>query len=101
MSYLDETAGAIQALVPDRLLPDEDGVEDLFRLYALLAHVKAEDVTAEDVHDAWALWMLRRDADHESIVPFSSLDASTRREDAPFVDAIRQVAREGRGSSSR
>lgn len=93
MTYLDTTAAAIRAQIPDQLLPDEDHLDDLFLVYALLAHVKGESVTAEDVHDAWSLWMLRRDDDHESIKPFSELNSSTRREDMPFVEAIRDVAR--------
>ena len=93
MTYLDETAAAIKARVPEHLLPDEERLEDLFRLYALLAYVKREEVTAEDVHNAWALWMLREDSDHESIKPFAELDRPTQREDLPFVEAIREVAR--------
>ena len=92
MTYLDETAAAIKALVPDDLLPDEEGLDDLFRLHALLAHVRGKEVTTEDVHDAWSLWMLRRDGAHDSIKPFADLDPATRREDLPFVEAIRKVA---------
>ena len=92
MTYLDETAAAIKAGLSEDLIPDEQGLDDLFRLYALLAHVKGGHVMAEDVHDAWSLWMLRQDNDHESIKPFAALDPSTRREDLPFVEAIRKVA---------
>ena len=95
-TYLDQTAQAIMNRVPTHLLPDEGGIEDLFRLYALLARVKGQAVTAEDVHDAWSLWMLHHDATHESIKPYSELDPSTRREDRPFVEAIRAVAAEQR-----
>lgn len=92
MTYLDRTARAIKDRVPPELLPEEDRLDDLFRLYALLARVKGKEVTEEDVHDAWALWMLAQHGDHESIKPFSELDPSTRREDQPFVQAIRAVA---------
>jgi hypothetical protein len=94
VNYLDETSAAIKARVPADLLPNEEGLDDLFRLYALLARVKGEQVTPEDVHDAWALWMLSRERDHSSIRPFAELDSSTRREDLPFVEAIRAVAAE-------
>jgi hypothetical protein len=94
MSYLDEVAKAIQALVPKDDMPDEEGTDHLFLLYALLARAKGEAATAEDVHDAWAVWMLARGQDHESIRPYQELDPSTRREDAPFLDAIHEVARE-------
>jgi len=96
MTYLDRTAQAIKTRVPADLLPDEPRLDELFRLYALLARVKGTDVTAEDVHDAWSLWMLDGDGDHESIKPYSELDPSTRREDQPFVEAIRAVAADQR-----
>ena len=94
MTYLDQTARAIRDRVPSHLLPNEEGVDELFRLYALLARVKGADVTAEDVHDAWSLWMREREGGHASIKPFDELDPSTRREDLPFVEAIRAVAGE-------
>lgn len=94
MTYLDSTAAAIKARVPEDKLPDEPRLDELFRLYALLARVKGTEVTAEDVHDAWSLWMLGEDDDHESIKPYGELDPATRREDQPFVDAIRAVAGE-------
>jgi hypothetical protein len=92
VTYLDLTAQKIRDRVPAQFLPDADDLDDLFRLYALLARVKGQLVTEEDVHDAWALWMLRHDNDHQSIRPFSELDPSTRREDRPFVAAIHAVA---------
>lgn len=91
MTYLEHVAAAIKARVPPNVLPDENDVDGLFRIYALLARVKGGQVTAEDVHDAWVLWMLGQQRDHSSIRPFSDLDPSTRREDLPFVDAIRSV----------
>lgn len=94
MTYLDSTAAAIKAHVPEDKLPDEPRLDELFRLYALLARVKGTEVTAEDVHDAWSLWMLGEDDDHESIKPYRELDPATRREDRPFLDAIRSVAAE-------
>jgi hypothetical protein len=68
------------------------GADDLFRLYALLVRVKGEAVTAEDVHDAWSIWMLGQRADHESMKPYAELDPSTREADDPFLEAIRAVA---------
>lgn len=91
MTYLERIGAAIKARVPPDVLPDDDDVDGLFRIYALLARVKGEQVTAEDVHDAWALWMLGQQRDHSSIRPFCDLDPSTRREDLPFVDAIRSI----------
>jgi hypothetical protein len=91
MTYLDELATEIERRVPHELLPD-DGTDSLFRLYALLALAKGRAVTAVDVHNAWAAWMLERDPGHRSIKPFDELDAETQASDAPFVEAIRAVA---------
>ena len=92
MTYLDELAIEIKRRVPRELLPG-DGMESLFRLYALLALAKGTAVNAVDVHNAWAVWMLERDPGHRSIRPFDELDADTQASDAPFVEAIRAAAK--------
>ena len=92
MIYLDELAEAIRQAVPSRALPDGETLS-LFRAYAVLLLAKGEDVTRADVHNAWVAWMAGQDGDHESLVPFSDLDAETQAEDSPFVVAIRKVAR--------
>jgi hypothetical protein len=92
VTYLEELAAAIRSRVPENMLPQENGLDELFLLYALLARAKGAQVTAEDVHDAWSLWMLGRHGEHASIKPFDELDPATRREDLPFVKAIREVA---------
>lgn len=79
----------------EELLPDAYGVDDLFRLYALLALTKGIGTTAEDVHDAWAVWMVQRGEGHQSVRPFSELDATTRAEDRHFVEAIHAACGEG------
>ncbi len=92
MNYLRDTAEAIRQKVPTHLLPDEDSAT-LFLLYAVLARAKGTSVTREDVHNAWVAWMLiQGNEGHESMVPFSKLGPDTRREDEPFVEAIRSVA---------
>jgi hypothetical protein len=91
--YLSRRAAEIKARVPDALVPEPtDEPDALFRLYALLALTTGKETTCENVHDAWCAWMLNRGESHESIVPFSELDRKTKREDQPFVDAIRAVA---------
>lgn len=94
MNYIDDLAQRIRTKVPADLLPDEDTTQ-LFRSYALLALAKGPEVTAKDVHDAWAAWMSATDPGHEAIQPFENLEGPARREDQPFVDAIRAVALEG------
>lgn len=89
-SYIDAMADAIVQRTPPALLPDDaEDLRGLFRLYALLAFCKGEAVSASDVHDAWVVWMLDRGEEHESLVPFEALSADVKREDAPFVEAIR------------
>jgi hypothetical protein len=92
LSYVAEVAEAVRHAIPDDLLPDED-VDELIRMYAVLALAKGEELTAEDVHDAWAVWMSTIDPSHPGLRPFSELDEDTQRQDEPFVEAIRAVAR--------
>lgn len=92
-TYLDETAHMIREEVPPSSLPDDaQDLPQLFRLYALLVHVKGELVTASDVHDAWSSWMLGRGMDHAALRPYSDLDEETRKEDEPFLRAILTIA---------
>ena len=89
--YLNDIARAIRGEVPEDALPEGTTLA-LFRLYAVLLLAKGAEVTAEDVHNAWVAWMASQDAEHDSLVPFSELDAETQAEDSPFVAAIRVVA---------
>jgi hypothetical protein len=97
LTYLDDLAADIAHRVAPGQVPD-DGAAPLFRLYALLALVKGADVTAADVHDAWAVWMRERNPEHPSLKPFDELDPATQRADEPFVEAIR-MAVAGRGDA--
>jgi hypothetical protein len=67
--------------------------EGLFILYAVLMRAKGESVTAADVHDAWAAWIMSTQAEHKSLVPFESLDPDVQQEDLPYVEAIHRAAR--------
>jgi hypothetical protein len=91
MTYLDELAAEIKRQVPVDVLP-RGNIGTLFRIYALLALSKGTAVTAEDVHNAWAVWMREQDPGHRSIKPFKELDEDTQASDEPFVKAIRAVA---------
>lgn len=95
MTYLDALAEEIRWAVPLDALPDED-TSSLFRIYAVLLLAKGEEVTREDVHNAWVAWMLERGEAHESMVPFADLSAETKAEDSPFMIAVRTVARRHR-----
>jgi hypothetical protein len=91
MTYLDELAAEIKGQLSPDLVPGED-TGTLFRIYAVLALAKGTAVTAEDVHNAWAVWMHELDPGHRSIKPFNELDEDTQASDEPFVKAIRAVA---------
>jgi len=90
-NYIERIADEIRAAVPSEVLP-KGPIDHLFLAYAVLALAKGELVTPEDVHNAWASWMTSRDPHHESIKPYSELSFDDRREDDPFVSAIRTVA---------
>jgi hypothetical protein len=93
VSYLEDLARAIRMSVPADRLPNGEDLDALFLLYAMLVRVKGAATTASDVHDAWAAWMIvRGQQDHESVVPYLELNSATRREDEPFLVAIRSVA---------
>lgn len=91
MSYLSDIALAIEAEIPRELLPPGD-TRALMVMYAVLVRAKRTDVTAEDVHDAWAAWRSLTDPDHRSIRPFEDLAADVQDQDGPFVAALRRVA---------
>ncbi|MFP3397662.1 hypothetical protein SB749_15130 [Brevibacterium sp. SIMBA_078] len=90
-TYLERDAELIRQCLPEGIAVPEDS-DDLFLMYAVLLRAKGVDTQASDVHDAWSAWMLRVNPDHESIRPFSDLGAETRREDSPFLVAIRAAA---------
>ncbi|MER5567209.1 DUF7701 domain-containing protein [Streptomyces goshikiensis] len=92
MTYLDPLADLIRACLPPEAEPPEDSAA-LFRLYAVLLKAKGEQVTDEDVHDAWSAWMQSVDSTHPALVPFGELLPETRAFDAPYAQAIRAAAR--------
>jgi hypothetical protein len=92
VSYLRADAGLIRELLPPEARPPSDA-DSLFLLYAVLMRAKGEQVTAADVHNAWAAWTETRNPDHAALVPFDELSPATQREDDPYVQAIRAAAR--------
>jgi hypothetical protein len=92
VTYLEEVADDIEAEARHGEALDA-GMRDLFLAYALLAFAKGDATTAADVHDAWVAWMIGQARSHRSIVPFEELALDVQREDDPFVEAIRRVAR--------
>lgn len=91
MNYLDKIAAEIQRTAdPNALPPDED--LPLYRQYAVLLLAKGTEVTAEDVHNAWAAWASDHDPLSRDILPFKELSLRDQRRDEPYVEAIRKVA---------
>ncbi|MGY2898204.1 hypothetical protein ACVKXF_000827 [Curtobacterium sp. PvP017] len=96
LNYLDRLGVQIRKQVPESDLPDEE-TSDLFRLYAVLLLAKGQNVSAEDVHNAWVAWMTARDPNHESLRPFGELSNDVAADDEPYLTAIRRVAGQSHG----
>lgn len=85
MTYLDKAR--------DALTVELHGLHPkLLDLYALLVHVKGEEVTCEDVHNAWATWQRPVNSSHPNMVPFEELAEWDKEKDQVYVDAIKAVA---------
>lgn len=91
-SYIQEVAQQIRGLVDPSALP-EQGLDELFNSYAVLALAKGEEVTDEDVHNAWSAWASKYSPDSKSLVPFDELSDDVKSEDTRFTTAIRTVAK--------
>lgn len=75
--------------------------KDLLHMYALLVLVKHDNITASDVHDAWAMNMNYRKQteycyghEHKSIKPFDELDDECQHKDDKFVNALNKIAKQ-------
>jgi hypothetical protein len=73
----------------------------LLQLYTLLVLTKGENITLEDVHDAWATSMNFRPVtpncyghEHKSIVPFNQLSEETQNKDVKFVKKLQKIAKD-------
>jgi hypothetical protein len=98
--YLDDIALRIRSQVPATSLPDGDLIA-LFRIYAVLALARGEELELADVHNAWVAWMADIDSEHEALVPFERLGQDVAGTDFPYLDAIRKVASELRTGDAR
>lgn len=91
MNYLDLIAADIQRTAdPEALPPDED--LPLYRLYAVLLLVKGQDVTPEDVHNAWTAWASEHEPENRNLLPFKELSLNSQKKDQKYVDAIHEIA---------
>lgn len=92
-NYVQEIANRIHADVSPEKMPEENS-RLLFRIYAVLAIAKGEDVTAEDVHAAWAAWMTGINPEHPALRAYADLGREEIASDLPYVEAIRRAARQ-------
>ena len=93
-TYIDELVEKVSAATG---LKSKETV----KLYALLVLIKGENITLEDVHDAWSIMMNFRTYnpsylghEHPSIVPFDQLSYETQQKDKKYADALIKVAKE-------
>ncbi|WP_042416589.1 DUF7701 domain-containing protein [Streptacidiphilus anmyonensis] len=92
MTYLSDDAALIRGNLPASAQPPSDA-DALFLLYAVLMRAKGEQVTASDVHDAWAAWQQSLNPEHPALVPFRELAPAVQDEDEPYVAAIHAATR--------
>lgn len=91
-SYLDEIAIEIRRTAePEAVESEEDLL--LYRVYAVLLLAKGEKVSAEDVHNAWAVWACENEPHSKSLIPFQELSLSAQSKDGAYVEAIHKVAK--------
>lgn len=93
MTYLDLLADRIRSCLPPSAEPPAES-DGLFRIYAVLLLAKGEQVTDEDVHNAWSAWMQSTGGAHEALLPFHDLEPEIRAFDSPYAEAIRTAARQ-------
>lgn len=100
MNYLDLLGSEIQRTAdPEATPPDED--LPLYRNYAVLLLAKGQDVTLEDVHNAWAAWASEHDPDSRHLLPFKELSLNVQQRDQRYVDAIHAIAEKIRVGEER
>lgn len=91
MNYLDLLAAEIQRTADSGATPPDEDLP-LYRQYAVLLLAKGEDITAEDVHNAWAAWATDHQPESRHLIPFKELSAREQRKDDLYVEAIKTVA---------
>lgn len=92
MTYVKK---ARESLVSELAIADSSVRDDspLVDLYLLLVLVKGFEVTREDVHDAWSVWMQEVNPNHQSLLPFGDLAPEVQALDEKYAAAIRQASR--------
>lgn len=97
MNYIDQIASEICDIceTDDGVSPDLRFTHvRLYRIYALLCILKGEATTAENVHQAWSVWILEDFPIHRCLVPYDELSDFDKVKDHLYRDAIIQVAKD-------
>lgn len=89
-SYLDEISTEIRRTAEPEAVENEEDLL-LYRVYAVLLLAKGEKVSAEDVHNAWAVWACEHEPNSKSLIPFQELSPSAQSKDSVYVEAIHKV----------
>lgn len=93
MNYLEKLAWEIFVLSGESNCDTFDEDKPLWLNYAVLCLVVGENVTNEDVHDAWAAYeIVHGNAKHKSLIPFNELTEEVQALDEPYRDAITKRA---------
>jgi hypothetical protein len=66
--------------------------EQFISLYTFLCYAFGQEVTNENVHNAWMI--IINDINHKSMQPYGFLDAETQEKDTPYTEMIKKVARD-------
>jgi hypothetical protein len=91
VNYIDDLAEDIYEAAHGHVgIADHE--RSLYRHYAVLCRAVGDLVTNEMAHDAWSAWRAEVAPEHRSIVPYCDLSPETKALDAPYRDAIKEVA---------
>lgn len=90
-SYIDKIAAEIRRTADPKAAQAGEDLP-LYRLYAVLLLAKGPNVTAEDVHNAWAAWASEHEPESWNLLPFKELSLQVQSKDQLYADAIHQVA---------
>ena len=83
LNYLERVAEKIRQEVSPDTLPTAE-TKSLFRLSAVPALAKGEQITLADGHNAWSAWMIDQDPTRESLQPFDELAPELQQDDQPL-----------------
>lgn len=93
MTYIDAVAEEVAGGVGDAYCDLDEYDKLLYRIYAVLALSVGENVTLENVHDAWSAWAVTTTPHHRYAIWFKDLSEPVQEFDRPYAEAIAAAAR--------